>query len=84
MFDQHYWAETIAWRNLGVQLRPIKLLTAKELTASLRMAGGKEVMAHIEKMHAELVKEDGVRNALGEIEKLLSSFKSGCHTNSSK
>lgn len=71
MFDQEHWAEAIVWKNLGVRLSPVKHLTAKELSSGLKLVSDKDVTANIEVVYSELVKENGVKNALAEIEKLL-------------
>ena len=75
MFDQEHWAELIVWKKLGVRLSPVKLLTLKELSLSLKLVCDKDITANIEAVYSELVKEDGVKNALAEIEKLLSDIE---------
>ncbi len=71
LFDQHHWAEVIAWKSLGVQLPSVKQLTLKELRSNLLLVCSGQMADNIDAVCAETVKEDGVRNALIEMDNVL-------------
>ena len=71
LFDQHHWAETLVWKNLGVRLPSAKYLTVEELSKNLLLICRREMADSIDAVYAEIVKENGVKNALFEIDKIL-------------
>ncbi len=72
MFDQEHWAEIVVWKSLGIRLTPANNLTVKELRAKLTLVvTSTEITDSIDFVYTEIVKEDGVKNALLEIDKIL-------------
>ncbi len=71
MFDQEHWAEIVVWKNLGVRLSPANNLTVEELRTKLTLITNTEMNDSIDCVYTEIVKENGVKNALIEIDKIL-------------
>lgn len=71
MFDQEHWAEVVEWKNLGARLSPASSLTVEELSAKLKLVCSLATAENIELVHREIIKDDGIKKVITEIEKAL-------------
>ena len=71
MFDQSFWAEHLSWKGLAYQCPHVGRLGARKLTHAMRVMLGADVRKYVADVGTALSKEDGVKDALSKIEKLL-------------
>ena len=71
MFDQEFWAEHLSWRELAVRCSPLKQLKEDELVRVLKSVCSGDLVERVKETACELLKENGVEIAVGEIKRLL-------------
>ena len=71
MFDQNFWAEHLSWKGLGYHCPHVGQLSTKELTHAIKIVLGAAMRKCVADVGTAVSKEDGVKAAVSEIEKLM-------------
>ena len=71
MFDQNMWAEHLSWMGVAYQCPSPEKITAEKLSQALDYVAKEDVKRRIEDLCKVLTNENGMKCAVGEIEKTL-------------
>lgn len=77
--DQPFWGQMIARAGAGPQPVPFKQMTAESLAASIKFALQDDVKTAVQKMAAQIAKEDGAAETLEAFEQDLRVDDMRCH-----